>query len=163
MDKEELYEKVIELMERVRELEKIIEDDRYDLDDTNKRLSDAEAENDSLRKELSIYKDLGVMENGEPLHLGAVEPPEPTTIRKFVGKLLGVNMFLRKFLDEHKLTTRECGELCEISQSEAARLTRGYRCRKSTFDKVVHGLGLTDEEATEFRKSLTKKQHGSTR
>lgn len=175
MDKEELYEKVIELMERVRELEAIINDNLDDLDDMKKRLSDADAENrslkeenDMLRNELSVYNELGVMEGGEtaplltPMPLEAVEPPESAEIRKFVGRLLG-NRFLREFLDEHELTTRECAELCGISQSEAARLARGYRCRNATFDKVVHGLGLTAEQATEFRKSLTRKQRGSTK
>lgn len=193
MDKEELYEKVIELMERVRELEKIIEDNLDDLDETNKRLADADAENAELKKALDNYKDqeitaLGYADDERLLEVKAEnkslkeendmlrralpdyyklmksKPEDAPDSMRFPGELTdGKRPFLREFLDEHELTTRECGELCGISQSEAARLARGYRCENPTFDKVVHGLGLTAEQATEFRKSLTKKQHGYTR
>lgn len=71
--------------------------------------------------------------------------------------------WLSQFLKANKLEREEAMVLCDVSRSTIGRACAGYRLENPTFDKIVEGLGLTAEQATEFRNSLTRKQGGYTR
>lgn len=65
---------------------------------------------------------------------------------------------LYRIIKEKGFDFVEVGQLCGVSKTTIARMCEGYICNFQTFQKVVRGLELTDDEANEVRTSLTKHQ-----
>lgn len=67
--------------------------------------------------------------------------------------------FLKLFLKANNITNDEAAEKCGVSRSAISRARSGYCMKKATFNKIVKGLGLTEQQAEVFKKSLTLHQH----
>lgn len=65
---------------------------------------------------------------------------------------------LYRIIKEKGFDFVEVGQLCGVSKTTIARMCEGYICTFQTFQKVVRGLELTEDEANEVRTSLTKHQ-----
>ena len=96
------------------------------------------------------------------------EPPKEMGERKYpplTGSIVGKarvepkqRAWLHYFLQEQGITHKEAATLCNINATSVNRACIGQRLRKETYLAIIDGLGLTSEQAKEFRASLKSKQ-----
>lgn len=107
-------------------------------------------------------KDLNVGTNDVELIIvedNASEPKaEPQAKGVAVSRSLTEYAWFRDWMEANKVTCKDVADLCGVVTSTVSRLRRGYRCCRPTLNKIVKGLGLSNDEAKALRASLTKHQ-----
>lgn len=66
--------------------------------------------------------------------------------------------FLRSLIRSKGFTEDEAAQICGVAASTVNRACNGYNIQTPTYLKIVRGLDMTEDEAKEFKKSLTRHQ-----
>ena len=87
--------------------------------------------------------------------------PEQTPIAERSGKIpdtLKDPRWLAFWLDQNNVSIHDAAQLCGVSFSTIQRASQGFFVRPKSFKKIVDGLGLSNVEAADFKRSLVKHQ-----
>ena len=68
--------------------------------------------------------------------------------------------FLDKYLKKNKITLQQAVESTGMSATTIKRACQGYHLNSKSYLKVIHGLCMSDDEALEFKSSMTRHQRG---
>ena len=92
---------------------------------------------------------------------GTISYPENASRGEVVGTLGKHPVeepFLKRYIRERKMSETDVAISCSLSLNTIRRAADGFRIRQESFNRIVSGLKLTDDEKKAFEKSLYKKQ-----